>query len=247
MSGSGGLAAGAGLRPGTPLAGQGRGRTAVLLGVAGAAMVALLLWWLLPTGQELADRALVGPRGPACLRLVMAVDQSGSMRDETDARDAAFAELVPWAARNLRPDDELDVIDFAAEARLRAATPVSRLATTTVPGPAPVRDGRYTLLDPVLDQVRSLGASSCDTALVLLSDGQLVGVPSSEDAARLLLRGAGLHDLLLLVPGRSLEVPPEWSTFPTAAVRRFDGTDADVTAEAFGSAIGSLTGQTLTN
>lgn len=81
---------------------------------------------------------------------------------------------------------------------------------------------------------------------MLLSDAQLADLPGDEASGREQLAAHQVHDLLLLVPGESIEVWPQWSTaYPSAQPIRFDGTNADATAVAFGEAVAGLTGQAL--
>jgi hypothetical protein len=212
------------------------------------ALVALLLWWMLPGAPGLGGRHLVGDRGPACLRLVVAVDLSGSMNDYGDARDHALRELLTWAADgNLRADDEIAVVDFAAAAAPRLpVTPVPAAAAAAALTPVPVPDGRFTNLAPVLDTVSAMPAGRCDQALLLLSDAQLGDLPPDEPQGRAVLAAHDVHDVVLLVPGDGIAVPAAWtSAFPAAPPIRFDGHDADATALAIGRAVAHLTGQTL--
>lgn len=118
-----------------------------------AAVPVLLAWALTDLSEPerlLADRPLVGSRGPSCLRLVIANDVSGSMSDFAGARDAALHQLVDWAPRNLRPDDELSIVDFAADAAVRLPVSPVRTIGPAAASPAVVHDGSETLLAPVL-------------------------------------------------------------------------------------------------
>ncbi len=240
------LGQGSPLRPGDRLpTGRRADRVVAVLALL-AALLALVAWLLSHDGPGLADRRLQGPRGPACVRMVVGVDQSGSMRDYADARDRAFAQLLPWLGQNLRTDDTVAVVDFAQDAGLRIVAGAGRLDPALGRRPAPVHEGRYTRLEPVLERLDALGPSPCDTALVLLSDGQVTDIPADADGGRALLRAHGVHDLLLLTPDTAVTVPPAWDTaFPSPPVRHFDGADPDATAEAFGEATGFLTHQTL--
>ena len=240
LRGGGPLRPGAGLGP--------RVSRWLPVAVLAAALVVPLLWWALPSadGGGLSDRRLVGPRGPACLRLAVAVDLSGSMTGYDAARDQALSQLVAWASDgNLRPDDEITVVDFAADAALRVpVTPVTSVGAAAPPVAVP--DGRFTNLGPVLDVLATQPAGPCDHALLLLSDAQLADLPSGEAHGRTVLAAHDLHDVVLLVPGDDIDVPPAWTTaFPSAPPVRFDGHDADETALAIGAAVARLTGQNL--
>jgi hypothetical protein len=170
------------------------------------------------------------------------------MSDFAAARDTAFREILAFARRELRPDDEIQVIDFASVAADRLSA--TRVADLPAGGlvQVPVPDGTATNLDPVLRLVAETHRSSCDIALLLLSDAQLFDLPPTAPAGLDVLRDAGVHDLVLLVPGDAVEVPLVWgATFPSAAVTRFDGNDADETAVAFGRTVAEVTGQELSS
>lgn len=251
------------LRDGAPLAGPaglveppGRYRFLLLPLLALAGLFAL--WWFWPAGKAappaaaaaaspagLAHRALAGPRGPSCIRLVVGLDVSGSMQAYAGARDAALAQLIDWSRANLRPDDELAVVDFAADSVARIG-PTRRDKLTGVGSAAGANDGTYTNLLPALNAIDGFPAGRCDTELVLISDAQLADLPLGPAAAGNLLRGHHIHDVRLLVPGEDIDVPQQWVVdFPEAYPDRFDGTDPDATALAFGQAIAGFTGQTL--
>jgi hypothetical protein len=199
-----------------------------------------------PPQPSTLDRwAAAGPRGPSCLRLVIGQDVSGSMRDFDAARDQALDQLVRWTGENLRENDELAIVDFAAEAKVRL--PPTRIDASPGTGtPTGAADGVDTLLNPVLDMIRAFPPTACDTALVLLSDAQLTDVPPTATDGNAALTGARVRDLKLLAPGREIEVPPQWQfAFPIAAPVFFDGLDPDATALAIGRTIVGLTGQKL--
>ncbi|WP_035858794.1 VWA domain-containing protein [Cryptosporangium arvum] len=221
-----------------------------------AALLLLLpLLWLLftncqrqedpaPVSGELGGYALEGKRGKECLRLTLMVDSSGSMQDYAGARDAALARLVPWLATNLRDTDQLSVVDFAETATVRL--PPTTAKSAGAPAATGVADGGGTLLEPALAQVDAFRRTRCETALLLLSDAQVTDIPTSEPAARALLRKHRISDVKLLVPGQGIEVPDSWLTaFPDAQPRKFDGYDPDATAVAIGRTVAELTGQKL--
>jgi hypothetical protein len=227
----------------------------VLLVLAG------LLWWQWPESDGpgpiaappaaapapavLRGYQLTGPRSAECLRLVIGLDVSGSMRDYTTARDLALAQLVSWAPLNLRPDDEIAVIDFALVAQVR-------LRPTAI-GEAPraeaaraVRDGRDTLLQPLLARVGEFRPTRCRVVLTLLSDAVLADLPSSEQSGIDLLRAHRVDDVRLLVPSPTIGVPATWTAgFPRAVPVRFDGLQQDRTALVIGQTLADLTDQDL--
>lgn len=220
----------------------GRRRRGWLL--AAALLSALLALWASKhsTTNSLNDVRLVGARGPACLRLVIADDISGSMQNFASARNAAVDEMRHWARRNLRPDDQIGVLQFAVNAGWQAGPG----KTTPSPAAGTVHDGTFTYLDPVLNLVRALPSTRCDTALVLVSDAQLADLPGDPSTGNSVLRTAHVHDLFLLVPGQSISVPKAWTTaFPEAAPVRFDGTNSAATGLTFGHVVAALTRQQL--
>ncbi|WBB77297.1 hypothetical protein O7606_13405 [Micromonospora sp. WMMD882] len=239
------LSRGAGLAPRRRPA-----RTLVPLLLLVLVLVALLAWLVtrvVPAqlGERQLERTvLVGPRGPACLRMVMVVDISGSMADFAAPRDRALDRLFSWLGDNLRDGDEVAVVDFAAEAATRV--PATDYRTARLTGPTGAKDGRDTLVRPALDQVRRLGPTTCDTELMFISDAQINDLPGDADAGRRILADTDVHGIHLLVPGEEVEVDDRWTVaFPSAAPIRFDGNDADETALTLGEAVAAVTGQRL--
>ena len=210
-----------------------------LLLVAAALATALAL----PSQPDhISDVALTGPRGPACERIIMANDTSGSMSEYTIAREAALTQFLQWAPANLRADDEVGVIDFSGHAEWsRTPTRIGEPAVLIHTTPAD-----STALTPIIELLAALTGSTCDTTLVLLSDAQYPDIPRPDDARALLTR-ADLHDIVLLVPDPDINVPTEWTqAFPTAPPIRFDGTNPDATALAIAEVTATITGQQLT-
>lgn len=222
-------------------------RSVLTLLLALAALLAGLAW-LWPAGRQgpgsLDDVRLVGARGPSCLRLVIADDVSGSMSQFSAARQQALAEFLRWAPNNLRPDDELGVLNFAAEAkwdRQPAEIGVNRRSSGVT-----AIDGQNTLLTPVLSLVSALPSSPCDTELLLLSDAQLSDLPVDATAGRGALLDRNVHGIALLVPGSAIQVPSQWTqAFPEAEPRVFDGLNGQDTGLTFAAAIAQVTGQRL--
>jgi hypothetical protein len=216
-------------------------------------LVALLAgagWYLWPSARH-APTTLGGYRAAGardelnCLRLVIGVDVSGSMRDFTVPRDDALRQLFRWVKKNLRPDDQLAIIDFAAVAKIRM--PPTRVADLgALPPPAGAHDGVYTYFRPILADVDQFPRTSCDTALVLISDAQLIDLPSTPAVGRNLLLDHHIDKIRLLVPGAAIQVWPAWiKGFPSAAPYVFDGTNAEATGLTLGRVVVSLTGQSL--
>lgn len=182
-----------------------------------------------------------------CLRLVIGVDVSGSMSDFSVPRDNALTQLFDWVrtGNNLRPDDELAIVDFARVARTRMPpTQVDDLGS--LPPPVGAADGQYTNLRPVLTRIGAFPRTTCDTALALISDAQLNDLPRSAAEGRQLLVGYRVDKIRLLVPGTGIQVYQEWARgFPSAVPQVFDGLDAEATGLALGHMVVGLTGQSL--
>lgn len=222
-----------------------RRRWPFVLLAASVAAAALALWPTARGPATLADARLVGPRAASCVQVTLVIDTSGSMRDFAPARDAALAQALGWLPHNLRPDDEVAVVDMAAAAQVRLAAVPMTAVPTAVPPPTGVRDGHDTLLGPPLDAVGAM-STSCERAVVLFSDDQLADLPRDEGAGRALLQRHGVRTVQSLVPGADVVVPGQWSVaFPDAAPIRFDGTDGVDTALAIGRAVAAVTGQRL--
>lgn len=216
-----------------------------------------LVWWLNRPPNALEDFALVGARGPTCIRFVVAADVSGSMADFAEPRDRALEQLLTWAPLNLRADDEVMVLAFAdAAVPLSSPTRIDDIATTGLNPPqsrsseATAVDAASTqagtMLEPVLQLTSELTETTCDTALVIVGDGQFFDVPTTETEALERVGDAHIHDTALLVPSKGIEVPSVWSeAVPFAKIARFDGNDANATGVALGKAIARATGQDL--
>lgn len=209
-----------------------------------ALLIPLILWMTRSrTPHSLDDVQLVGARGPACVRLIIAADVSGSMQNYAAARTSALGEIRLWAKRNLRPDDEIGVLEFAGNAvwlNEPARVDGAPGAATGVLNPT------GTAFPPILDLVGALPASRCDTSLTFLSDALMDGLPADPGSARLALRRPGVHDVSLLVPGSGIPVNGGWAhLYPEAPPVTFDGTNAGATGLAFGRVVAAITHQQL--
>lgn len=180
-----------------------------------------------------------------CLRIVVADDVSGSMTDFAAARDTALGVLFTWLKRNLQADDQVAIIDFAAVANVQMPpTPVSRLGA--LPAVVGTRDGTYTYFRPVLADIAGFPPTSCDTALLLVSDAQLIDLPATRADGVRLLRADRVDRIRLLVPGQGVTVGSTWAEgFPAAVPLVFNGLDQQATGLALGTTIVGLTGQKL--
>jgi hypothetical protein len=197
-----------------------------------AAPPSQLTGWKLPPG-----------RTSSCIRLIVALDVSGSMGSYGTYRDAALQQLLAWVPGNLKSTDQVAVVDFAGSVGVRQQ-PVAATRKLSPGASSSVSDG--SLLQPLLEAAAAFPRTKCRTALVLLSDGQLNDLPASADDSKALLAANRVAHVRLLVPDPSIVVPPSWSVaLPNAAPRYFDGTDADATALAIGQTIADLVQQQL--
>jgi hypothetical protein len=224
------------------------------LGAALAGFVLLLLGALaLVVIPPIADRAeaqndltrlvLVGARNLTCQRVVVLLDQSGSMTEYAQVRDDAMATLAAWAPENLRADDQLAVVRWADTATIDVPpTEVGSLTPSSLAvGTGDVGGG--TSLDPSIEQVASMGETSCRTSLVYVSDGQI----AETSAARLepAIRASGIDRIGLILPN-STSAPEYWlGLFPYSDVFHADPDDPRQTARALGEAMATATGQQL--
>ena len=223
-----------------------------LAAVATAALASLVLLPLapalladgLPVGAptRIADARLAGPRGPECLRLVVAPDRSGSMEQYSAARDSALKLLLPWARTQLRADDEVAVIEWADRtAVVLAPTPVGAAATSGSTGPGL---GTGTHLAALVAAVATLARTTCRTQLVLISDGEAADLPDSADLSR--LAPAGIDVVTLLMPAPGMRAPRAFTqALPYARASAFNGLDPQDTALALARTIASTTGQRI--
>jgi hypothetical protein len=213
---------------------------AVVLLATGAAVAGLTA--ALPDGEptEVGQVRLTGPRSPGCLRLLVLPDQSGSMADYATAREAALAQVLAWAPRNLDARDELAVVNWAGSADLTLPpTPVEDVGTSVPARQLAVPDG--TVLDGVLDVLASLPATTCRTTLVFLSDGVLTQKPVQDTDA--VLAAAGVAQVTTVLPTGD-SVPDEWEQlFPYGSVATAEATDPGANALAIAEVLAAATGQ----
>jgi hypothetical protein len=213
------------------------------------ALLVAACWHFWPAAKSpdsLSGYRAAGPRDELnCLRLVVGVDVSGSMSNFAVPRDDALGQLFDWLKKNLRPDDQVAIVDFAAVAVVRMRpTPVASLGK--LPAPTGARDGTYTYFRPLLSDISQFPRTGCDTALVLISDAQLIDLPTTEAEGRQLLLDHQVGRIRLLVPGAAIQVGSGWKLgFPAAAPLVFDGTDVKATGLALGNTVVGLTGQSL--
>lgn len=191
----------------------------------------------------LADYVLAGARSPACVRIVVLRDQSGSMVGFEAARESAMQQLVEWGTSpdTLRADDELAIIDFAGDGQVALSTVRFSAASTSIPSNAAlVLDS--TEISAAVMAMRDLPDTVCSTGLIALSDGLIAPLDA---AARAELTAQGVSHVALILPG-DMPAPIEWTAdFPSSQVSVASADDADVTARAVGEAVAATVGQRL--
>ncbi|CCH29391.1 hypothetical protein ABZ816_39975 [Actinosynnema sp. NPDC047251] len=197
-----------------------------------------------PLPSTIEGYALVGPRGPACLRIVIGLDVSGSMDQYAHPRDEALKSLLRWAKEgySLRDADRVAVVDFALGASVRL--PPQPVKSDVPALAAPAVDTGDTRVEQLLDRVAGFPDDGCETALLLLSDGIVTDLPPTHVEGNAMLAAHGIRSVHLLVPGVDVSVPDEWTrAFPIAPPITFDGADSGATSLVIGSVVAALTGQ----
>lgn len=193
--------------------------------------------------EPLSSLVLVGDRSPACVRTVVLRDQSGSMAGYELAREAAMQQIVRWGSGEdtLRSNDELAIIDFAAQGSVALPTTTVEKASTSIPGNAVTDLGGSTIGSGIL-AMSALPSTDCVTSLVVLSDSHVTSLTSAEKEE---LVRQGVAHIALILPG-DMGVGSEWSKdFPTSLVLRASAADPGLTAIAVGEAIAASVDQRL--
>lgn len=228
----------------------GAGRAAAALGIIALLVLALVAIAAIPAYQDrmvaaddLTRQALVGPRNLTCQRVVVLLDQSGSMSEFAQVRSDAMSTLTDWAPGNLRADDQLAVVSWADIAA--TDTPPTSidalLPSSLAAGTADV--GAGTELGPALEQVAAMESGSCRTSLVFVSDGQI----AAADQSRIdeIVQAAGVDGISLVLPN-STAAPEYWmQLFPYSQSFHAEPNNPNQTARALGQAIAAATGQQL--
>ncbi|MBO7936199.1 hypothetical protein JTP77_009565 [Streptomyces sp. S9] len=186
------------------------------------------------------------PFGPP-LRLVVALDVSLSSLRVLPAAAPGLDAFAVWLGGELRDDDELAVVDFAETARVRLEpAPVGE--PFALPAPlGPELAHTASTLDALTGPVGALCAVDRDTVLVVLSTGELTGLPDHNSG--------GDADHLALIGLRAVRMPafhrsglgrvPGWDPPHGPAPRVYDGRDAEDVALALGVSLAALTGRPL--
>lgn len=240
---------------------RGRGRTlAFVLGtmmVIVAVLAPILLHALAPA--RLSDSHLAGARGPAPLRVVLLLDESGSFAQYSDLRAQTLDQVAAWAPRNLRSDDTIEVYGFAGHARtVLPPTRVDRL-----PGSIVYRgfaDGDGTSIIPALtaaaDASDASGAGSSgsgssgssapasQTTIIAVTDTKMDDLGDG-DAIEAIMRRIGVSSMTLILP-KGIHATPGWKArFGYEQEVRTNVRSQDSVAMAIGKALAFATRQEL--
>jgi len=213
-----------------------------------------------PRSDDLADLALSGQRGPACVRVIVAPDVSGSMTSFEQVRTTALAEVARWAPENLRADDELAVIvwDDAAEIAL---APVAVGTGGELPTSLSQPGSGGSEIGPAVALLPELAPTHCRSALVAISDGAIsddgnsggISVASilasvfgtETPSIEQILRGAGVDRVAIILPNGA-SAPEAWmQAFPYSLQFHADPESAAQTGRAVAEAIAATTDQQL--
>lgn len=232
------------------LAAPGAGRIATAVCAVVLALIAVAVAAMAAVAQDqsaakddLSRQVLAGPRNLTCQRIVILLDQSGSMSDYAAVRSDAIATLAEWSPANLRGDDELAVISWADQAAFDASpTAVGALTPSTFDAVGSDVGGGTDVL-PAVELVAASGPTGCRTSLVFISDGDISGADQTRVDAALL--AAGVDRVSLVLPNATA-APQYWvQVFPYSDTFHADASDPDQTARALGQAIAAATGQQL--
>ncbi|MBX3089869.1 MAG: VWA domain-containing protein [Cryobacterium sp.] len=198
---------------------------------------------LTSAADDLSRQVLVGPRNLTCQRVVILLDQSGSMDDFRQVRTDAIDVLASWAPKNLRGNDELALISWADIAATQTSTtPIASLTATTL-NQRQFDLGGGTQLLPAVQQLATLPSTVCRTSLVFISDGEIGQIDQSDlDGA---LSAAGVDSISLVLPN-SQAAPEYWmQLLPYTETFNADQSNSNQTARAMGQAIAAATNQQL--
>lgn len=229
---------------------SGAGRAVAAVLVTTLLIMAVVAAAVVPTfvdraaaADDLTRQVLVGTRNLTCQRVVVLLDQSGSMAEYAQVRIDAMKTLADWGPENLRSDDELAVVRWADTAVTDVVpTDVSAIGPSTFASyGADVGGGTEVL--PAVEQVAQMPDGACRTSLVFVSDGEIDHADQGQvDTA---LRAAGVDRVSLVLPN-STSAPEYWMRlFPYSETFYANPNDSGQTARALGQAIASATGQQL--
>lgn len=214
----------------------------IILGIIAAALVPSLVDRA-AAADDLTRQVLVGPRNLTCQRVVVLLDQSGSMTEYAQVRTDAMETLAEWGPDNLRGDDQVAVIRWADTAVTDTApTEVGSIGPSTFASDGADIGGGTEVL-PAVELVAAMPSGACRTSLVFVSDGEIGRADQAKIDAALL--GAGVDRVSLVLPN-SASAPQYWMRlFPYSETFYADPNNSNQTARAIGQAIASATGQTL--
>jgi len=165
------------------------------------------------------------------------------MAGYASVRSDALREVVEWAPRNLRDDDELAVISWDSAADL-VMPPTSILQLTNVPPNAGIPlGGNGSNIRDALDLIAQLPVTPCHSALVAITDTLID--PLDGRAVEQALRDAGVGSIGVILPQQGSASPTWMSAFPSTRIHHAQPDDPTATARSVGEAIAAATGQLL--
>jgi hypothetical protein len=212
-------------------------------------LLALLLpvvwrsWQLAQPPSSLAAGRLEGVRSPAPVNVVLLLDVSGSFTTYLAMRDAALHEVVIWMPKNLRPDDRIAVVDFAANAcTLLPSTRVADLSTAAISRSSCTMDSSNTLIQPALDEAARI-TSGHATSVVVVTDTMVADAQSASVVASVASTGAST---MTVITPNGVPVSADWANaFPWESAVQAAPDNSVQTAVAVGQAFAHATDQKL--
>lgn len=214
--------------------------------VAAALLAAAGLW----IADDVADPThidqtkLAGPRSPLPVNIVLLLDKSGSFAGYESVRRQALDQLLTWSPDNLRDDDTITVLSFAADAAVEVDTVSVADLRTGRPTPAnELLDGSGTMIAHALDLAAERADPDYLQSLVVVTDTVVTDVEPAEMSRAVAAIGA---DSMTLILPDGEGITDAWAaSFPWQFVTTIDSDSADGTALAIGRAIAHATRQSL--
>lgn len=193
--------------------------------------------------RHLNDGHLVGSRAPVPMNVVVLLDESGSFAQYASMRSEALAQLWRWVPDNLRQDDRITVLGFAAESRVMVPTTTVGEVAQAAPIPASGRaEGGSTEITPVLSEAVASVPAGMTTSLIVVTDTKISSAIDQTVVDELIGK---LNATTMSVVTPSDNKPrAEWrQAFPWEAQFTADADDADQIAVAMGNALAHATNQ----
>lgn len=204
------------------------------------AAVGLVGWNVARQPHDISDVVLTGARSPAPLDVVLLLDESASFMGYAPVREEAVRRLAEWAPANLRPDDTVTIVGFAADAVVRLEpTRVSELGGSIHLSSTPV-DGESTDIRPALLLSASAAPRHGSVRTVVAITDTIV---SDADGAGELIASLDAPTMSVVTPV-GVGVTGEWrEAFAWQAAFTADSGSAGSTSLAIAGAIAHATGQ----